>query len=418
MHYYCPMKIAILTLGTRGDVQPYAVLGRGLQQRGHELTLSTAQNFESLVLSYGLRFVPVEADFQSVLDSEEGKKMMKANPFAIRRNLKTWVYPLITDSLKVFYALAKESDLVLFHVKTLADTFADQFPEKMVRASVLPIIEPTTAFVNPALGGVPIPRWLYQMSYTLANKSMFLLSSPIKAFRKSFGLLEKYRVPEVRNVYSMSPAFLPMPREYAPTSRFQGFWLEAPASTLDAKLESFLAAGEPPLMITFGSMPFKSKMDIQKAILNLVNTLQIRIIVVRGWGLQDTPQLENRNDVLVIPSAPYDALFPRVRAIVHHGGIGTTAACLHAGKPFFICPVLYPVGDQQFWGKHAQKLGLAVEPCPISKLTETVFNNRVQQLLSQKSLYENAVTMQEKLQKEYGLQATIALLESWNYTQD
>ncbi len=124
------MNIAILTLGTRGDIQPYAVLGQALQQRGHKVTLSTAKNFRELVLSYGIDFVPVEADFQAILDSDEGKKMMKGNPFAIRRNLHTWIYPLITNSLKAFYKLALESDLVLYHVNTLADSFADQFPHK------------------------------------------------------------------------------------------------------------------------------------------------------------------------------------------------------------------------------------------------------------------------------------------------
>lgn len=83
------MKIAILTLGTRGDVQPYAVLGQALQACGHEVTLCTAKNFETLVRSYGIDFAPVDADFQALLDSEEGKKMMKGNPLTIRKNLNT-----------------------------------------------------------------------------------------------------------------------------------------------------------------------------------------------------------------------------------------------------------------------------------------------------------------------------------------
>lgn len=86
------MKIAILTQETRGDVQPYAVLGNTLKERGHDVTLSTAKNFESLITSYGSDFVPVEADFQAVLDSDEGKKMMKGNPFAVKRNLNTCLY--------------------------------------------------------------------------------------------------------------------------------------------------------------------------------------------------------------------------------------------------------------------------------------------------------------------------------------
>ena len=71
------MNIAILTLGTRGDVQPYAVLGKALKERGHEVVLSTAKNFESLIESYGLNFLPVEADFQALLSSGEGDEVRK-----------------------------------------------------------------------------------------------------------------------------------------------------------------------------------------------------------------------------------------------------------------------------------------------------------------------------------------------------
>lgn len=168
------MKIAILTLGTRGDIQPYAVLGQALKERGHQVTLSTAKNFEDLVLSYGIDFVPVEADFQAVLESDEGKKMLKGNPFAIKRNLNTWIYPLIKNSLIEFYKLAMESDLILYHVKTLADSFADQFPQKMIRASVLPIVEPTKEFANPSFSGLPVPKFLNRFSYTLSNFSIKL----------------------------------------------------------------------------------------------------------------------------------------------------------------------------------------------------------------------------------------------------
>jgi sterol 3beta-glucosyltransferase len=119
------MKIAILTLGTRGDVQPYAVLGQALTQRGHKVTLSTAKNFETLAKSYNVDFLPVEADYQATLNSDEGKKILKANPFAIRRNLEKWIFPSIRQSLNEFYNLSKNSDLVIYHVKTLADCFAD-----------------------------------------------------------------------------------------------------------------------------------------------------------------------------------------------------------------------------------------------------------------------------------------------------
>jgi sterol 3beta-glucosyltransferase len=407
------MKIAILTLGTRGDVQPYAVLGHALKQRGHQVTLATAKNFSSLVQIYGLDFMPLEADFQAVLDSEEGKKMMKGNPFAIRRNLHTWVYPLIEDSLNTFYKLARNSDAVLYHVKTLADCFADQFPQKMMRTSVLPIVEPTSAFANPALSGLPIPRFLNRISFVLANQSMKLLSTPIERFRKANGLPIKFSKTSVADLYGISPTLLPVPQDFKDPNAFQGFWFGEEKEGLSKGILEFLDAGDPPLLLTFGSMPFKSKFDLEDAVLQLAQKYKVRIIVVKGWGLNEVKKLEKHPGVLIVKAEPYSLLFPQVRAILHHGGIGTTAACLHAGKPFWICPILYPVGDQLFWGLQSYKIGVALKPVPLSKMNLNAFLEGVGALLSHKDLYTKATAVKDLICRENGLEAAVNKVEAY-----
>jgi sterol 3beta-glucosyltransferase len=158
-------------------------------------------------------------------------------------------------------------------------------------------------------------------------------------------------------------------------------------------------------------MPFKSKFDLQTAILKLTQQLDTRIIVVKGWGLENTEQLENNPKIKVISSAPYEKLFPLTKAIIHHGGIGTTAECLRAGKPCMICPILYPIGDQKFWGQHAHKKRLAVKPTPISKMTEKIFLESVTELLTNKELYDTAKQIQTVINNENGIEEIIFEVE-------
>lgn len=405
------MKIAILTLGTRGDVQPYAVLGRALKQQGHQVTFSTAKNFEALVKSYGIDFVPVEADYQAILNSEEGQKILKANPFAIQRSLDKWIYPLVQQSLRDFYELAKTSDKVVYHVKTLADSFADQFPEKMIRAMVVPAVQQTSAFPNPAFSGLNIPSFLNKWSYKLTSLGVKMMNKPISRFRESIGLPKKYQTPETPFIYGISSLFLEQPKDYPDYSMFTGFWFGCSGTELQQDLKDFIQQGEPPLLLTFGSMPFQSKFDLQSAIIRLAEKFETRVIVVKGWGLENIEKLNNSKLIKVITSAPYEKLFPFVKAVIHHGGVGTMAECLRAGKPFFICPILYPIGDQQFWGQLAYKKGVAVKPVPIKRMTERLFFDRVQELIGNKQLYKNVEKLSEELKHENGIQNAIDEIE-------
>ncbi len=406
------MTISIFTLGTRGDVQPYAILGQALVQNGHEVRFCTAKNFESLVQSYGLKLIPIEADFQALLESADGKKMMKGNPWVIRQNLHSFVYPLIENSLTTFYHLAQTSDCILYHVKTLGDTFADQFPEKMIRASVLPIIEETQAFPIPALSGLPIPSWANKLSYRFSDWSMKMLAHPIKKFRQKVGLPYPYSRPPIPNLYGISSHFLPIPPEYAEDSFFSGFWFDpSPAAPLSSAVEQFLEAGDPPLVITFGSMPWTSSFSWKEAIETCLQTIGIRIILIQGWGGSTDWEEFSHPDLLVIREAPHDALFPRVKAIVHHGGIGTTAACLRAGKPFWICPILYPIGDQLFWGKQAYDQGLAIPPKPLKKVTVSSFVKSIRLLIQSPSLDTKAQKMQALLAAEHGTERAVQWIE-------
>ena len=406
------MKISISTIGTRGDVQPYAILGKALASRGHDVTLSTGKNFRDLVEGYGINFHPLDVDYEEILNSDEGKKILKANLFAIQRNLDKLIYPLIENSLNECYQLAQNSDLFIYRPKTLADVFTGQLRTKAVRAAVVPAMEETAAFLNPILSGFWLPGFMNKWSYKWVNLRYRVLRKPINQFCLQNGLQEhkpkiKYNIP---SIYGISEHFLERPKDWSKAHQLTGFWFDDKQDVpLDDDLTNFLDAGEPPILITFGSMPIKK--DIAGMIIQTASTMNERFIIATCWSDWELPEIEESANIKIITSAPFDALFPKVKAIVHHGGIGTTAECLRAGKPMFVCPILYPVGDQYFWGDLAYKKGLAVKPVPVNKLTPSLFKERIAQLIDTKSLYENCSVMAQKLATENGIEKAVRLIE-------
>lgn len=401
------MKITLFTLGTRGDVQPFAILGEALSKCGHHVTLCTAKNFRSLVESYRINFHPVNIDSEAMINSKHGQQIMKVNLFHLKRNLKKFVYPIIRTSLDEFYKLAQESDLVIYRTKTLADVFLNDLNCKAIRAAVVPAMEETTAFINPIMSGLKLPAFLNRLSYRFNDLRFMFFKKPINQFRLQHGLNEEMQdAQNIPGIYGISRHFLSRPTDWADNHHLTGFWFAPVTSVLDPELDHFISNGKPPLLITFSSMPVEA--ELHNLVVKCINQIDERFIIIKGWGEWNITESDR---VKVISSAPFDALFPKMKAIIHHGGLGTTAECLRAGKPMFICPPVYPFGDQFFWGNLAYRKGVGIKPVPLSRLTENAFMKGVNLLLSDEKIYRKSKLLAIKINQEKGVEKAVEIIE-------
>ena len=127
--------------------------------------------------------------------------------------------------------------------------------------------------------------------------------------------------------------------------------------------------------------------------------------------MYQTEALANDPSIKIIESAPYDKLLPLVKAAVHHGGIGTITSCLLAGKPFLSCPVLFPLGDQYFWGMIGYRKGLSPKPIALKKLTTALLISKTKELLETKSYYIRSEELMHAIRDEDGPGNAVSLIE-------
>ena len=404
------IKIGICTLGSTGDIQPFLILGEYLSNNGYNVKVVSADLYKPLAQKYKVEYITFEGDYGKLMDNDELKKLIGKNPFTIKKNLKKEVYPIIENSLSAFYEVSKWADIVIYHPKTLIDSFGYQFPEKLIKAYVVPFFTATKDFPSPLFSFLPIPRFLNRLTYWLTDKLQSTVKEPVIGFCQKNNLTANFKPISTPVLYGISQSFVKKPDDYPDNAYYTGFWFDKkPNELLDKSIINFFNTDKKKVIITFGSMPYKSKIDINVFINSLTDKLNIKVLVVKGWGLKDKNIINNEN-VLSVDYASYVQLFPLADGIVHHGGAGTTAIAVKSGIPMMICPILHPVGDQLFWGKHVEKLGLGVKPIPLSKLTVKIFSNSISELIKDKYKIKS-LDLKKEIEKENGLETALKVID-------
>jgi UDP:flavonoid glycosyltransferase YjiC (YdhE family) len=209
-------------------------------------------------------------------------------------------------------------------------------------------------------------------------------------------------------IFAYSPTVVPPPAGWAPHIHVAGYaFLEAPAGYEPPRqLAQFLEAGEPPVCVSFGSMVSRLGAGVSEIALAALQATGQRGIIVRGWG---APAAASGNErVLYVDDVPYDWLFPRCAAAVHHGGAGTTAAALRAGVPSVVVP---HAADQPFWGKRVAALGAGPQPVPVRRLTTARLAAALQEA-RQVGLRSGAQAVARSICEEDGVARAVQIIEA------
>lgn len=420
------MRITILAVGSRGDAQPYTALGLGLRSTGHEVKVATHEVFRKTVTGRGLEFGLIRLNPQEMLKQEAGQAWMEAgkNPVRFARHMASAFAPLLHEMLTDCLHACEGSDVVLISPLAIgALPAAEKVGAQAMLASLwsnLPTHDYPSLYAPALPFGGPLAAMYNRLTYELAALPKRLFGRPIwqavDRWQREVLKTDPISANQLRRrmlagewpmLAGYSPNVFPPPSDWPQWVHVTGYWfLDAdPAWQPPAALVDFLLAGPEPVYIGFGSMAGRNPQERGEVVLRALELSGQRGILLTGWGGLQAHDLPDT--VLAVDSVPHDWLFPRMAAVVHHGGAGTTAAGLRAGKPTVIAPFF---GDQPFWGRRVAELGVGPDPIPQKQLSPARLAEAIHAATSDQAIRLRAVALAERIRAEDGIGRAVELL--------
>ncbi|XP_024030996.1 sterol 3-beta-glucosyltransferase UGT80A2 [Morus notabilis] len=416
--YVPPLQIVMLIVGTRGDVQPFAAIGKRLQEDGHRVRLATHANFKEFVLTAGLEFFPLGGDPKVLAGyMVKNKGFLPSGPseIPIQRNqikeIITSLLPACKDN-DPDTNIPFEADAIIANPPAYGHTHVAEALKVPLHIFFTMPWTPTSEFPHPLSRVVKQPI-ANRLSYQIVDSLIWLgIQDMINDFRKKKLKLRPitylsgsyYSPQDVPYGYIWSPHLVPKPKDWGPNIDVVGFCFLDLASSYEPpdSLVSWLEAGEKPIYIGFGSLPVQEPEKMTEIIVQALEITEQRGIINKGWG--GLGNLEEPKDfVYLLDNCPHDWLFPRCSAVVHHGGAGTTAAGLKAACPTTIVPFF---GDQPFWGDRVRAGGVGPAPIPVDEFSLDKLVEAIRFMLEPK-VKERAIELAKAMENEDGATGSV-----------
>jgi UDP:flavonoid glycosyltransferase YjiC (YdhE family) len=359
------VRFAIAVHGTRGDIEPATAVGRELIRRGHVVTMAVPPNLVSFTEAAGIPgAVAYGPDSQQQLEAEIFKKWYQVrNPLTILRQAREYVVDGWADMSTTLAELASDADLVL------TGTTYQEVAANVAEAAAVPMAALHYFPARPSTHGLPfalpfeLPGKLAYPVFAAAEWGHWRLLKPAEdEQRRGLGLPAAHVRASRRivdsgalEIQAYDKVFFPgLQEEWGSERPLVGsITLQMPTSA-DADVMSWIDAGTPPVYFGFGSMPVSNPAEALAMIERVSRRLGQRALVCSGVLAVDADG-PGSPEMLVVRSVNHAEVFPRCRAIVHHGGSGTTAASVRSGAPTLI---LWVGADQPVWAGRVKRLGV------------------------------------------------------------
>ncbi len=376
------MKILLVAIGSRGDVEPFLALGSMLSKdRGCEIGCIFPEQYRDLAEDEGFQFFSLGTEFIDMIDSDEGRDIMGGNVSGLKKiGLYIKLYRMSKSihakhmELQDQYFKAFQADRIIYHVKSVyATAYSVIDPGKSIILSPVPCLLHKMSDY-PTLGfSFSLGKWFNRWSYALTNLAML---ANIKTFAKPIATIRAVTKAQLREtilntplLFSISPALIDPDPDWPGHVKLVGYHERDKQSHWqpDEALEQFLDNHVKPIMVTFGSMTNPNPVQKTRIIVDILTTLRIPAIFNLAAGGLVMPEDYDPTLFHVVERIPYDWLLPKLYGAIHHGGSGTTHMMAKYGCVSLILPHII---DQFLWDRLTVVKGIGPKGVGIAKITK------------------------------------------------
>lgn len=403
------MKIKIVAWGGHGDIRPYVALALGLQKAGHEVDIATLIDYQEFVTSFGVNCLPMDWN-------DDDRAFLKYPPFNTIGLHSNQVRSLQKGLLPELWRVCQNAETIIFNGPSYPCFYIAEKLDIPCFACATQPHHQTRVFPHPFVtNGQPLGSIFNWLSYPFFDQLFWQsVRQPINQWRQETlnlpplpfneGLVRRMQKQKIPFLYSYSPAFLPNPSDWnTDLVHVDGYWFLDSSENWQppTDLTNFLSAGTPPVYI---SNIWHNKKLGKKLAIEIAKLTNQRIVM---QGLDDDESSDADHVFYIKGMIPHEWLFPKVAAVVHHGGCGTTMSCLRAGVPMIITPFRV-TAEHYFWALQLSQSGLGVSVFPQKEqLSVESLAAAITNVINDKNIQANAISISKRVQAENGVQKAV-----------